>query len=110
MPSSSAHEVRAEALLQRLKALDRPVVQFTLDGQPARALLGDTVMTAILTQGAQLRTHEFSQLPRAGFCLMGACQDCWVRLADGRSIRACQSLLEPGMVICTNGAQRRPGP
>ncbi|RRD68485.1 (2Fe-2S)-binding protein [Comamonadaceae bacterium OH2310_COT-174] len=110
MPRPSAHEVRAEAMLQRLKALDRPVVQFTLDGQPASALLGDTVMTAILTQRTRLRIHEFSQLPRAGFCVMGACQDCWVRLADGRSIRACQSLIEPGMAICTDGAQRPPGP
>lgn len=100
----------APGQFQRLKALDRPVVEFTLNGQPARALQGDTVMTAILTQSARLRCNEFSQLPRAGFCVMGACQDCWVRLADGRSIRACQSLLEPGMSICTDGGQRRPGP
>ncbi|MDO4723674.1 MAG: (2Fe-2S)-binding protein [Comamonadaceae bacterium] len=95
---------------QRLKGLERPVLEFTLNGQPARALQGDTVMTAILTQSARLRCNEFSQLPRAGFCVMGACQDCWVRLADGRSIRACQSPLEPGMSICTGNAQCPPGP
>jgi len=32
---------------------------------------------------------------------MGACQDCWVRLADGKSLRACQTMIEPGMHICT---------
>lgn len=86
---------------RRLKALDRQAVDFTLDGQPARALQGDTVMTAILTQTTRLRTNEFSRLPRAGFCVMGACQDCWVRLGDGHSVRACQCLIEPGMVVST---------
>ena len=36
---------------------------------------------------------------RAGFCLMAACQDCWVRLADGRRVRACSTVVEPGMAV-----------
>ena len=36
---------------------------------------------------------------RAGFCLMAACQDCWVRLADGRRLRACSTPVEPGMAV-----------
>jgi predicted molibdopterin-dependent oxidoreductase YjgC len=89
----------ARAQLQRLKERNRPTVAFVLDGQPA-----DTVLTAVLTQIRQLRINEFSQQPRAGFCLMGACQDCWVRLADGKSLRACQTMIEPGMHICTQPA------
>jgi len=89
------------AQLRRLKERDRPVVAFVLDGRPAQALAGDTVLTAVLTQARQLRTHEFSRQPRAGFCMMGACQDCWVRLEDGHSLRACQALIEPGMHVCT---------
>ncbi|MEK1840069.1 MAG: 2Fe-2S iron-sulfur cluster-binding protein, partial [Pseudomonas sp.] len=38
------------------------------------------------------------------FCLMGACQDCWVRLGDGRRVRACSTLLEAGQHI-----NREPG-
>jgi predicted molibdopterin-dependent oxidoreductase YjgC len=87
--------------LQRLKEQGRAPVAFVLDGRPAHALAGDTVLTAVLTQAALLRIHEFSRLPRAGFCMMGACQDCWVRLADGHALRACQTLLEPGMQVCT---------
>ncbi|SCK22736.1 2Fe-2S iron-sulfur cluster binding domain-containing protein [Variovorax sp. HW608] len=90
--------------LKRLKELDRPPVAFVLDGQPTHALKGDTVLTAVLTQSARLRTNEFSRLPRAGFCVMGACQDCWVQLADGRSLRACQTMIEPGMHVCTGRA------
>jgi len=94
----------ARPLLRRVAETQRATVAFTLDGRPAQALEGDTVLTAVLTQGAQLRRNEFSHAPRAGFCLMGACQDCWVRLGDGRRVRACSTLLEAGQHI-----SREPG-
>lgn len=93
--------------LQRLAETDRAPLAFVLNGQPAQALQGDTVLTAVLTQSAQLRTHEFAGTPRAGFCMMGACQDCWVTLggADaGRKVRACSTLLCAGMQVCTTPA------
>jgi len=37
--------------------------------------------------------------PRAGFCLMGACQDCWVHLSSGQRVRACSTLAEDGMAL-----------
>ena len=92
------------ALLKRLAEGDRPALDFVLDGQPATALLGDTVLTAVLTCSDHLRGSDFSAEPRAGFCLMGACQDCRVRLGDGRRVRACSTLLEPGQQI-----SREPG-
>jgi predicted molibdopterin-dependent oxidoreductase YjgC len=92
------------ALLKRLAEGDRPALDFTLDGQSASGLLGDTVLTAVLTCSEHLRGSDFSAEPRAGFCLMGACQDCWVRLADGRRVRACSTLLEAGQQI-----SREPG-
>jgi len=92
------------ALLKRLAEGDRPALDFTLDGEAASGLLGDTLLTAILTASEHLRGSDFSAEPRAGFCLMGACQDCWVRLADGRRVRACSTLLEAGQHIC-----REPG-
>ena len=88
-------------LLVRLAETDRASVAFTLDGEPATALEGDTVLTAVLTQHGLLRRNEFSHAPRAGFCLMGACQDCWVRLADGERLRACTTFVESGMRVRT---------
>ena len=76
------------ALFKRLAETRRPALAFTLDGQPATGLLGDTLLTAILTCAEHLRGSDFSAERRAGFCLMGACQDCWVRLEDGRRVRA----------------------
>jgi len=77
---------------------------FTLDGEPATALEGDTVLTAILTHRAQLRRNEFSHEPRAGFCLMGACQDCWVMTATGERLRSCATFIQAGMQLTTGGA------
>lgn len=88
-------------LLRRVVATDREPVRFTLDGQPATALAGDTVLTAVLTQRDSLRRNEFSGEPRAGFCMMGACQDCWVGTADGGRLRACTTFIAPGMSLVT---------
>lgn len=87
------------ALFKRLAETERPTLAFTLDGQPATGLLGDTLLTAVLTCAEHLRGSDFSAERRAGFCLMGACQDCWVRLEDGRRVRACSTLLEDGQAI-----------
>jgi len=90
-----------KAQLTRLKETDRPAVSFQIDGSPATALKGDTVLTAILTNTGSLRVSEFGDGRRAGFCLMGACQDCWVSLASGARLRACSSYVEDGMHIVT---------
>lgn len=92
------------ALLKRLAERDRAVLSFTLDGQPASGLQGDTLLTAVLTVEDSLRGSDYSGEPRAGFCLMGACQDCWVKLGDGRRVRACSTMLEAGVCV-----SREPG-
>jgi len=89
----------AQPLLRRVAETQRAPVSFTLDGRPLQALEGDTVLTAVLTQSAQLRRNEFSGEPRAGFCLMGACQDCWIVTADGARLRACSTFIAPGMAL-----------
>jgi predicted molibdopterin-dependent oxidoreductase YjgC len=85
----------------RLAETDRTQLAYELDGEPATALAGDTVMTAILTRRGHLRRSEFGDGPRAGFCLMGACQDCWVALGDGQRVRACSTLISAGLVVRT---------
>ena len=85
----------------RLIARPGPSIGFTIDGAPAQAQAGDTLMTAILLNAPALRRAEFGDAMRAGFCLMAACQDCWVQLADGRRLRACTALVEPGMAVLT---------
>ena len=84
---------------------DRPGtrVPFTIDGEPVEAREGDLLITAVLLHRTALRRFEFDTASRAGFCLMAACQDCWVRLADGRRVRACSTGVEPGMAVLIEG-------
>jgi predicted molibdopterin-dependent oxidoreductase YjgC len=91
-------------LLHRLGEQDRPSLGFVLDGRPVSALQGDTLLTAILVNAPALRLSEFGDGPRAGFCLMGACQDCWVWTEAGTRLRACSTPVEPGMRIVTREA------
>jgi predicted molibdopterin-dependent oxidoreductase YjgC len=91
----------ASTQFQRLAERDRPVIRFVIDGRACEALAGDTLLTALLTNGRRVRSSEFGDGPRAGFCLMGACQDCWVALDDGTQLRACTSYVAEGMRIVT---------
>lgn len=90
------------ALLHRVAESGRRPVGFVLNGQALTALAGDTVLTAVLTHGTKLRFSEFSGEPRAGFCMMGACQDCWVVTESGQRLRACGTFIEEGMRLVTD--------
>ncbi|MCI3943247.1 NAD(FAD)-dependent dehydrogenase [Pseudomonas syringae] len=85
----------------RLGERDRPVVSLVVDGAPIEALQGDTLMVALLTRKAALRQSEFDPGRRAGFCLMGACQDCWVWTRSGERLRACSNEVRDGLDIVT---------
>lgn len=98
MPSSRSGQ------FVRVAEHDRQPITLTIDGALLTVLQGDTLLTAMLIHGRRLRISEFGDGPRAGFCLMGACQDCWVDLDDGRRLRACSSLAADGMVIVTGSS------
>ncbi len=85
----------------RLAEHNRRPITLTIDGAPVTVLQGDTLLTAMLIHGRHLRDSEFGDGPRAGFCLTGACQDCWVSLDDGRRLRACSSFATDGMAVKT---------
>ncbi|MGO4404647.1 (2Fe-2S)-binding protein [Bosea sp. RAF48] len=71
----------------------------SFDGTTIKATVGDSVLAALLESGALIRRLEFGGEPRAGFCLMGACQDCWVWSAEGGRIRACTTPVSDGMAL-----------
>ena len=85
----------------RLAETDRPALHLRIDGEPATALEGDTLLVALLTHGRRVRTSEFGDGTRAGFCLMGACQDCWVWDEAGQRLRACSTVVVDGMRVRT---------
>lgn len=85
----------------RLTETGRRPVTFVLDGRECAALAGDSVLTAILAVAPALRESEFGPERRAGFCLMGACQDCWVWPEQGPRLRACSTPVVEGMRLRT---------
>jgi predicted molibdopterin-dependent oxidoreductase YjgC len=94
------------AQFKRHAEVERRTVRFSVDGVSVSALEGDTVLTAVLSHGQKLRDLEFTGEPRAGFCLMGACQDCWIWLAEGRRIRACTTFVSEGLNVVTGTPDR----
>jgi D-hydroxyproline dehydrogenase subunit gamma len=88
-------------MLRRVGERDRAVLRLEADGAVIEALEGDTLLTALLSAGSRLRDSEFGDGVRAGFCLMGACQDCWVWTSAGDRLRACSTPAVAGMRILT---------
>ncbi len=94
----------SNGLFRRLGERGRATVCLEVDGALIDALEGDTLLVALLTNGLRLRESEFGDGARAGFCLMGACQDCWVWAADGGRLRACTTEVAAGLRIVTREA------
>lgn len=90
---------RSQAQFRRVARRTGAAVSLSFDGKPIRATAGDSVLAALLENGAFVRRLEFEPEPRAGFCLMGACQDCWVWSAAGGRIRACTTFVSEGMEL-----------
>ncbi|MFM0236876.1 (2Fe-2S)-binding protein [Paraburkholderia phytofirmans] len=101
MPSTLPPTQNAASQFIRLAETRREPLHFFIDGQQVAALQGDTLLTAVLMQQRRLRESEFSGAPRAGFCLIGACQDCWMRTEDGKRVRACSTPVTEGMRVLT---------
>lgn len=91
---------------RRVAETERASVRFIVDGSAVSALAGDSLLTAILTMRGDLRQSEFGPERRAGFCLMAACQDCWVWTADGGRLRACDTPVSEGMSVLTSPPDR----
>lgn len=90
------------ARLVRAIVPDGPSVCILVDGVEVTAYAGESVLVAVLGQRNSLRKSEFGDGVRAGFCLMGACQDCWMWLADHTRVRACTTVVIDGMSILTD--------
>lgn len=94
--------------IHRLAETERAPVAFWLDGARCTALEGDTVLTAVLAHAGHVRRSEFGPEARAGFCLMGACQDCWMWQESGLRLRACSTPVIEGMRLLTEDGGRWP--
>ena len=80
-----------------------PVV-ILVDGEPVPCFAGETVAAALLAHGRRhLRKSPRAGGPRGAFCLMGACQECAIRIG-GRLAPACMVEVRDGLVVECRGA------
>ena len=86
-------------ILFRIKNNDRKKININIENIEHEVYEGDTLMTAILVFHNKLNNGEFGKVGRAGFCFMGACQDCWVKTNDGEYLQACTTFVKDGMSI-----------
>ena len=74
-------------------------VAFLWNGSEIRCRAGETIATALLCAGQlELRRSPRTREPRGGWCMMGVCQECLVRV-DGEVRQACLTPAESGMRV-----------
>jgi sarcosine oxidase subunit alpha len=78
-------------------------VSFRIDGQPAEAAAGTSVLAALGNAGVLALRRSVSGESRGALCGMGVCFECRVAL-DGRSDRrACLETVRDGLDVRTGG-------
>jgi predicted molibdopterin-dependent oxidoreductase YjgC len=95
--------MRPETPLRLNSNLDRGrPVQITVDGEPIQAYEGESLAAALMAAGRRTFRHlEPGGHPRGIFCGMGICYDCLVTVAGQDHVRACMTLVQPGMQVTT---------
>jgi len=93
----------------RVAAFAGAPVRVSVDGIAYAARAGESVLSAVLAVLGHARLSEFDAGKRAGFCVMGACQDCWVWVDGGRRVRGCGTEVAEGMAISTTAPRRDAG-
>nr|WP_239062794.1 FAD-dependent oxidoreductase [Streptomyces sp. SID13031] len=77
-------------------------IAITVDGQPAKALPGQSVAAALMADGRDSwRTTRGGERARGVFCGIGACFDCLVVVNGLPDVRACQRTVSAGDSIST---------
>jgi len=75
-------------------------VEFTLNGQSFRCPTGCTVAAALFLLGRRtMRLSARDGTARSLFCGMGICYDCVMRIDGQSNVRACQTVVQPGMKV-----------
>lgn len=78
---------------------ERTEIDFYWNGTPLKGYRGETIASALIANGVDVFGHHPRDgAPQGIFCANGQCAQCMV-FADGAPLKACITLLRPGMVI-----------
>ena len=74
-------------------------VEFRFAGRPLRAREGEVISSALYAAGVRIfGRHHRDGKPLGIYCVNGQCSQCTV-LADGRPVKACMTVVRPGMRV-----------
>ncbi len=77
-------------------------IHFTLDGRDLEAYEGDSIASALLTNGIRVfRTAPHTGEPRGPFCAVGRCPDCMMTVDGVLNVQTCVTPLRDGMRVET---------
>jgi predicted molibdopterin-dependent oxidoreductase YjgC len=83
-------------------------IEIIVDGRSVEAFAGETVIAALFAKGIRvLGRKPGTGKPTSGYCCMGVCYECLVTINGRANTRACQTPVEPQMIIDTNSKQIR---
>jgi len=82
---------------------ERELVEFTFEGAPVTAYVGDSVAMALwAAESSSVRNSSREGEPRGVLCNMGICYECLV-VVDGETVRSCTTLVRAGMNVQRGG-------
>jgi len=76
------------------------MIAFTFDGAAVEGREGEPIAAALFASGIRvLRTMPRFGDPRGGYCMTGRCSDCMVVVGGVPNVRACITLISPGLDV-----------
>jgi hydrogen cyanide synthase HcnA len=85
-----------------IQQLQGPRFHITVNGCSVQTVPGETVISALAAIGLRGFSENNHRQRTGGYCWMGICHSCVVRIDGLYNRRACQTLVRPGMCIETN--------
>ena len=97
-------------MFRRLPDARAETLVFSIDGEPATGVSGDSVAAALLVAGRKsFRETTVTSTARRPYCMMGACHDCYVEIDGVANQQACLVPLRDGMRVATQHGKRELG-
>ena len=79
-----------------------PVVTITIDGTVIDAIEGEPIAAALLANGIRVfRTMPRTGEARGGYCMVGRCSDCLMKVDGELNVRVCVTPVRDGLQVET---------
>ncbi|UTH72851.1 (2Fe-2S)-binding protein [Chromobacterium sp. IIBBL 290-4] len=85
-----------------IQPLIAPALTIYVNDAPIAAAAGETVLSVLSAAGLRRLSRNDNLQTAGSYCGMGICHCCQVRINGRHKLRACQTIVEPGMRVETD--------